>query len=289
MKDYYKILEVDRNATQPEIKKSYRKLAIKWHPDKNPDSSEAEDMFKSISEAYEVLGNPDKKAKYDNLNKYRSSFAGTGHDTWGGMSYDDIMEDLKGTGFEKNFDNIFGHQWGKPVKGPDTNLELVITLEDAYHGISREIDLFVDKPFRVNIERGIKSGHTLRIKEKGKPHPYNTQAPRGDVKIQVKVMDSKIFKRINDDIEVTVDVPLLTAILGGNMKIPSMNGSVEIKIPELSKQNSRFRLKGKGMPIYKQTSYGDLYVRVNIKLPEKLTEKEKELYNKLKEIDEAKS
>jgi curved DNA-binding protein len=290
LKDYYKILEVDVNSTQDEIKKAYRKLALIWHPDKNQGSVEAEEKFKRISEAYDILSNPDKKSKYDNLSRHRRTTSGQGMgDTWAGMSYDDLMEDLKGTGFEKNFDNIFGHQWGKTVKGPDLNIELVITIEDAYYGISREIDLY-EHSFRVNIDKGIKSGHILRIKEKGRLHPLNSQAPRGDVKIQIKVMDSPIYKRINDDdIEMTVDVPLLTAILGDTMRVPMISGTIELKIPELTRQNSKFRVKGKGMPKYKEEgSFGDLYIKTNVILPDKITKDERELYNKIKEIHEKK-
>jgi len=290
VKDYYKILEIDRSSSQDDIKKAYRKLAIKWHPDKNEGSKEAEEKFKEISEAYDILSNPDKKSKYDNLKKYQGSFAGgSNYDTWGGMSFDDLMEDLKGTGFEKNFDNIFGHQWGRPVKGPDLNLELVITLEDAYYGISREIDLH-EYSFRVNIDKGIKTGHILRIKEKGRLHPYNTQAPRGDVKIQIKVLESKLYKRIGDDIEMSVDVPLLTAILGGTIRVPIISGAIELKIPELSKQCSKFRVKGKGMPRYKENDkFGDLFIKTNILMPDNITKEERELYNKLKSIDDTKN
>lgn len=289
MKDYYNILGLDKNSSQEDIKKAYRKLAIKWHPDKNEGSKEAEDKFKEISEAYDVLSNQDKKSKYDNLNRFKNTYAGnSSSDTWGGMNFEDLMEDLKGTGFEKNFDNIFGHQWGRPVKGPDVNLELVITMEDAYYGISREIDLY-EHSFRVNIDKGIKTGHILRVKEKGRLHPYNTQAPRGDVKIQIKVLESKLYKRIEDDIEMSVDVPLLTAILGGTIRVPIISGAIELKIPELSKQGSKFRVKGKGMPIYKENDkYGDLYIKTNILMPDNITSKERELYNKLKDIDDAK-
>ena len=138
MKDYYKILEIEDNATIDDIKKSYRKLAVKFHPDKNPDDKEAEERFKDIAEAYSTLSDPEKKSKYD-LSKLKS---GQVYGDWGGMSMEDIFEDLKGTGFAENFDKIFGGAYGQQARGSDVQIELNITLEDVYLGCFKSFSYF---------------------------------------------------------------------------------------------------------------------------------------------------
>jgi curved DNA-binding protein len=288
LKDYYKILGLEKSATPDDIKKAYRLLAMEFHPDKNPNNKEAEAKFKEIAEAYSIIGNETKRKEWDDSQKRRNHQWGNrqySEDTWGGMSMEDILADLQGTGFEKNFDSIFGHQFNnRSVRGADVKLELKITLEDAYMGMSREININ-DQTFRINVDKGIHDGAKLRIKDKGNLHPLNSQAPRGDVLIDIKILNNSIYKRINNDLEMTVDIPHLTAILGGNLKVTTLNGTVELIIPELTKQGKLFRLVGKGMPIYRSVDlFGDLYIKCNIITPDKISDEEKELYLILKKI-----
>ena len=290
-KNYYDILGVTKNATPDDIKKAYRVLAKKYHPDINKNPG-AEEKFKEIADAYEVVGDEGRRKHYDKRSsgpEFDWSRTGT-QDSWGGMNMDDIMEDLKGTGFEKNFEHIFGHQFNKKAaRGADVKLELTITLEDVYYGISREINV-TDTAFRITVDKGINDGHLLRIKNKGHNHPLNSQAPKGDVIITVRILDNPLFKRLGDNLEMIVDVPHLTAILGGTLRVPIIGGTIELTLPELTEQGKRFRIKGKGLPVYKQEGeFGDLYVKINIKTPDKISKEEKELYNKLKQIQNERS
>lgn len=286
-KNYYDILGVNKNATPDEIKKAYRKLAKEYHPDKNANPG-AEEKFKEIADAYEVIGDENRRKHYDKRRtgpQFDWSKSGT-QDTWGGMNMDDIMEDLKGTGFEKNFEHIFGHQFNqKAARGSDVKLELSITLEDVFYGITREINV-TDKAFKITVDKGVANDQKLRIKGKGNLHPLNSQAPRGDVIITVRIIDNPIYERNGNDLYMTVDIPHLTAILGGTLRVPVIGGgTMDLSIPELTKQGKMFRAKGKGLPLYKnEQSFGDLYIKANIVTPEVITKEERELYNKLKEL-----
>jgi len=287
--NYYDILGINKDSSQEDIKKAYRKLALKYHPDKNQGDTSAEDMFKKVAEAYEVLSDEDKRRKYDRTSTMRNhTYSNFSSESWGGMSMDDILEDLKGTGFEKNFEQMFGHQWGSNIKGPDMHVELTITLEDAYYGMSREINLS-GSPFRISIGKGIQDGQRLRISGKGRPHPLNTQAPNGDMIVTIKILPNKTYQREGDSLIYVAEIDSIVAVLGGSLKIPTYDGAIEIKIPEFTQQNSTFRVRGKGMPVYKNEEMkGDLYVKVNIKIPEELTEKERSLYEELAKIKSSK-
>ncbi len=304
MKDYYKILDLDRSATIDDIKKSYRKLAIKYHPDKNPDDKIAEDKFKEATEAYETLGNVDKKKKYD-ANLFRSNQTVNGN--WGGYNYDDIMEDLKGTGFAEAFDRHFSDAGA--IRGADIQVELNITLEDVYKGCTRQFTYFEKShggtkestPISIKIVRGIAHEQKLRIKGKGHSSLYGN-GPNGDLLVTIRVLPSMLFKRTGNDIYHEVDVDLYTAVLGGEIYIPSVVGTnrIKVKIPELTKQGQLLKLKSKGMPVYdleyvwpeSHTSddiperYGDMIISVNIIMPTKINNKERELFEQLKKIKE---
>ena len=296
--NYYDILGISKDAKPDEIKKAYRKLALQFHPDKNLGDQEAEEKFKKVAEAYEVLGDEEKRGKYDKLTFRRSHLHNSYKDhvnwdvqgdvNWGGMSMDDILEDLKGTGFEKNFEHMFGHQFGSPVKGQDASVELTITLEDAYYGMSREINL-TDSAFRINIGKGIQDGQRLRIQGKGHAHPINSQAPNGDMIITIKVLPNNRYTREGDSLIYFADIDNIVAVLGGSLQIPTYDGIIEIKIPESTQHGATFRVRGKGMPVYKDNKMkGDLYVKVNIKIPEKLTDKERALYEELLKLKSSK-
>lgn len=298
IKDYYNILGLNQSATEDDIKKAYRKLAMQYHPDKNPGNTEAESKFKEIAEAYEILGDKEKKARYDS-NKYSSNQHQYGD--WGGFNYSDVMDDLKGTGFAEAFDKYFSNRGN--VRGADINVELVITLDEAYHGVTRKIDLVTsDEPFNITIKPGAKDGLRLRAKEKGSKHPFNSTLPRGDMLITIRIAPDKKFERNGDDLHAVVDIPYLDAILGGNVEIPTFTSKVKINIPPLSQQGTKLRLSKKGMPRYGsekrvlneaggdiiEYEYGDYYIYLNIVLPKDITEKEKEYLTKLKEINDNK-
>jgi len=283
--DHYNILGVDKYSKPEDIKKAYRKLTMKYHPDKNSNPG-ASEKFKEIADAYEIIGDESKRNHYDKMQSGPKIHWNTSnnHDTWGGMNMDDIMADLNGTGFEKNFEHVFGHQFNSKVRGSDIKLELTITLEDVYYGISREINV-TDKSFRIIVDKGIHDGMKLRIQDQGNLHPLNSQAPRGDVLITIRILNSPIFTRIHDDLEMVVDIPHLTAILGGTLRVPIISGTIELMVPELTKQGTRFRIKTKGLPLYKSNEmYGDLFIKANIITPQKLTDEEKILYNRLMEL-----
>ena len=281
MGNYYDILGVPKDADGNQIKKAYRKLALEYHPDKNPGDKEAEEKFKKAAEAYSVLGDPDKKAQYDSGPR---SFVWDSSQ-WGGMSMDEIFEDLRGTGFERNFNNIFGNAWGSNVKGPDINVELSITIEDAYYGMSKTVTLSNNESFRITLNKGLHSGQKLRISGKGQPHPLNSQAKRGDCIIIIKIIESPYFKRINSDLIVEKKVSHLSAILGDTVNVKTIDGQVEVKIPKLSQNNSRYRLRGKGMPVGDTGKYGDMYVTIIIDIPEEISREEEELYKQIKNLN----
>tara|TARA_Y100000389_G_C17468696_1_gene528194 strand:- start:5955 stop:6827 length:873 start_codon:yes stop_codon:yes gene_type:complete len=285
MASYYDILHVDKDSSPGDIKKSYRKLALKYHPDKNPEDKQAEDKFKEVAEAYSILGNEEERAKYDSMS---NTFSGYGRSNtyngseWGGMSMEDILEDLKGTGFEKNFDHMFGNGYGSSVKGNDIESNLSITIEEAFYGTTKKIDL-EGKSFRLNISAGIHTGQLLRIKGKGHEHYINSQAPNGDLLIKINVKDNPIFKREGDNIITFVEVDHLIAILGGKVKVTTMDGEIMINIKKLTSNESILRVKGKGMPYYKSSKRGDLLVKIKVTFPESITEDEEELYKKILE------
>jgi len=303
MKDYYSILDLDKSATVDDIKKSYRKLAMQFHPDKNQGDSLAEERFKEIAEAYETLGNTDKKKKYD-ASQFRNKQSVNGN--WGGYSYEDIMEDLKGTGFSEAFDRHFSESGN--TRGSDIQVELNITLEDVYKGCTRQFSYFektingnsATQSVSVQIKRGIAHEQKLRIKGKGNPSIYGGVS--GDLLVTIRVLPNSLFKRTGNDIFYLVDIDLYTAVLGGEIYIPAVIGinRIKVKVPELTKQGQLLKLKSKGMPIYDleynwdslsspddvPERYGDMIIEVNILMPAKINNKERELFEQLKKIKE---
>lgn len=287
--DYYTILGVKSNATGDDIKKAYRKLAKKYHPDINKNPG-AEERFKEISDAYEVIGNEGRRKHYDKRNQGPQFDWSRASDssTWGGMDMDDIMNDLRGTGFEKNFDNIFGHNFNKGVRGSDIKIDLTITIEEVYSGTYKELNL-TDNKIKIKVDKGVRDGQKLRIKGRGNYHSLNSRAPRGDLIITIRVLKDLNFTRDFNNVHRKLDVPMLTAILGGTINTFTLDGNIELTIPELTTQGEKIRLKGKGLPVYKQDGvYGDMILTVNILTPVDISEEERELYNKLKELQHGK-
>jgi curved DNA-binding protein len=298
-KDYYKILGVDKKASMDEIKKAYRKLALKYHPDKNPNNKAAEEKFKEINEANDVLSDLEKKKKYDeigdNLNHYRQqgkpedsfdwSRWSAGNQRQSGSFYSD---DTFGgeSDFSSFFESMFGggtHRRNTPkMKGHDYRAEIVVSLEDAYNGTSSRIEVN-GKTLQMKLKPGIKNGQVLRIKERGGPGVNG--GPKGDIYLTLIIPQHPHFERKEDDLYCDTPVDLYTAVLGGKQLIITLKGNIRIDIPAGTDNGKVLRLKGLGMPRFdKPTEFGDLYAKVSIILPKKLSEKEIALFKELNKI-----
>lgn len=293
-KDYYKILGIDKKASQDEIKKAFRALAVKYHPDKNPDNKEAEEKFKTINEANEVLSNAEKRKKYDELGENwqqheQANNQRTGNPNNQGYSQGDPRRGFGGGGqedFSDFFEQFFagrtqnGRNANSDFKGGDYETEMEITLEEAYQGTNRIIQLENEK-LRVTTKPGAYTDQLLRIKGKGAKG--SSEINRGDLFVRIKVKPSQQFIRKGDDLYNTHPIDLYTAVLGGEIIASTLSGQLKIKIIEGTQNGKTVRLKGKGMPVYeKKDSFGDLYIELQVQIPDKLTEKQKELFGQLK-------
>lgn len=308
-KDYYKILGVPKTADAQEIKKAFRKLARQYHPDLHPDDPQAEAKFKELNEAYQVLGDEEKRAKYDQLGSSYSQWQDTG--STGGFDWSQWTGGRPGGGvrveyggdasdvFSEFFQSIFGggaspfaggatgyttvpgmddRFGGRGVRGQDLQSQVDITLAEAYHGAVRTFSLD-GKRLQVKIPRGAKTGTRIRLKGKGGTDRSGNQ---GDLYLQLNVQDDPRFERNGDDLTTDKKIDLYTLILGGEASVDTMAGSVKLKIQAGTQPGQLIRLRGRGMPILKQTDrFGDLYVRVSSDLPENLNPKEKALFKEL--------
>lgn len=309
-KDYYKILGIDKKATPEQIKKAYRKLAVQYHPDKNPGNKEAEEKFKLINEANEVLGDPEKRRKYDELGENWNRFQQTGSQPGAGFDWsayggpggqtgsyyyegdgNDMFGGQGGSGFSDFFEAFFGRsgrQRGRQqsknhYKGQDYEAEMEITLEEAYHGTSRIIQVHEEK-LRIAVKPGAYEGQLLRIKGKGAAG--STKDHRGDLYVRIRVKPHPLFVRRADDLHTTQNIGLYTAILGGETLVNTLGGPVKVKTPPGTQNGKTIRIKGKGMPVYDLTGkFGDLYVQLNVLIPVNLSEKEKQLFEQLRKSE----
>ena len=300
-KDYYSILGVAKNATQEEIKKAYRKLAHKYHPDKNPGDKAAEDRFKEIAEANEVLIDPEKRKKYDELGSNWKEYENAGYGASGASAsnrrsrtYRDFNgnpEDIFGGGseFSDFFESFFGSMGGRQgaadysfgFDSPVADLagEIPINLQEAYNGTERIVDLGGER-IKVKIKPGAYDGLKLKVKGKG---TKGRNGSRGDLYLTVKVSHLPGYERKGDDLYMEQPLDVFTALLGGKQEITSFSGKLNIKINECTENGKTVRLRSKGMPVYnKPGQFGDLYIKLIIKIPQSLTVYEKEVLQKLK-------
>ena len=290
-KDYYKILGVDKKASQDDIKKAFRKLAVKYHPDKNPGDKKAEEKFKEINEANEVLGDPEKRKKYDELGENWRQYENAGPRPGAGRrqtyTYGDGGEFFGGGGagsgsdFSDFCEQFFGRGSGsyreRSSRGRDIQADMEISLDEAYHGATRIIETENEK-LRITTKPGAYDGQLLRIKGKGAG-----QTHRGDIFVRVHVRPHPRFTQHGDDLATTHQIDLYTAVLGGETIIDTMSGQVKVKIAAGTQEGKSIRLKGKGMPVHdKPGAFGDLVIQLHVLLPEKLSEKQKQLFEQLR-------
>lgn len=303
-KDYYKTLGIDKKATAAEIKKAYRKLAVQYHPDKNPGNKDAEDKFKLINEAYEVIGDTEKRKKYDELgenwNRFGQQGGGDWSSTYGGgqgrsYQYEGDFKDIfgGGNGFSDFFETFFGGGGRKKAgqqthfRGHDYEAEMEITLEEAYQGTNRIIQVG-DEKLRISVKPGAYDGQLLRIKGKGAAG--SSSQHRGDLYVRIRVKPHDKFHRKGDDLHTIQAVDIYTAVLGGDLVVKAITGMVKMKIPAATQNGKTFRIKGKGLPVYdKAGQFGDLYVQVQVALPQSLTKEEKQLFEQLKQLQKEKT
>lgn len=289
--DYYKVLGVDKNASTDDIKKAYRKLARKFHPDLNPDDADAKKKFQQINEANEVLSDPENRKKYDQYGenwKHAEQFEQARQQ--GGSpphgSYDNYTGFGNDSGeFSDFFEQLFGQgragRQGSQVKfrGEDYRAELQLHLRDVYT-THKQVLTVNGKNLRITIPAGAEDGQVIKLKGNGSPGING--GPAGDLYITFSIQNDTPFQRQGNDLYLTQDIPLYTAILGGELVVDTMDGKIKLKVPPETQSGTKARVKGKGFPVYKQEGqFGDLYVTYNIKMPTHLTEQEKELFRQL--------
>lgn len=298
--DYYKILDVTKSATEAEIKKAYRKLARKYHPDLNPNDKEAEKKFKEINEANEVLGNPENRKKYDKYGKdwkHADEFEKAGYDPnqqqYSRQQQQGGNPDFSGFGgdfSESDFSDFFNSMYGRgrssrsqsKYRGQDFNAELQLDLASAY--TTHKQSLTVNgKNIRITIPAGVENGQIIKIPGHGGPGANG--GPNGDLYITFIIDNDSSFKREGNNLYADVNLDLYTAILGGEIFVNTFDGKVKVKVPAETQTGTKVKLKGKGFPVYKkENQFGDLYITYNVKTPTKLSQKEKELFEQLAKL-----
>ncbi|MGE5123342.1 MAG: DnaJ C-terminal domain-containing protein [Acidobacteriaceae bacterium] len=304
-KDYYKILGVERNASKEEIKRAYRKLALKTHPDRNPGNTKAEERFKEINEAYQVLSDPEKRARYDQLGDSYFQWQQGGAPA-GGFKWEDWfttnpqgnvrvggLEDIFGDDFSEFFKRVFGGMadmggsstgrgGGQRIRraaAPSYQQEVVISLTEAYQGTTRRID--VDgRRLEVKIPPGAKTGTKVRV---ANAVPTGVAGQKGDLFLLIEVAKDPRFDLKGNDLHTDVTIDLYTAVLGGEVTVQTLAGNVVLTIPAGTQPGQTIRLAGRGIPkINSPTEKGDLYTHIRVKIPHNLTSRQKELFQELK-------
>lgn len=307
-RDYYKLLGVERNANSDEIKRAYRKLAMKYHPDRNPGNKQAEEKFKDITEAYEVLSDKTKRARYDQLGDSYQNWQQQGGqpgsfnwDEWvtrsaggqtGGRTRVEVgnFEDLFGAGFSDFFQSIFGGMGGSPYTTGRTTTRraappqiyeqpVSISLFEAYHGAQRMLQMD-DRKLEVSIPAGVKTGSKVRMAGIG---PKGSNGRASDIYLVIQVEPDSRFERKGNDLYTDIEIDLYTAVLGGEVNVPTMTGKVVLTIPAGTQPGQNIRLAKLGMPeLRSKGQFGDLYARIKINLPRKLTDTQRKLFEQLR-------
>lgn len=288
--DYYKILGVDKNASQEEIKKAYRKLARKLHPDLNPNDKEAHKRFQQINEANEVLSDPEKRKKYDQYGKdwqHAEQFqqARQSQQGSGGGGFESFYGDMDEGRFSDFFESLFGggsRRKQTRFRGQDYQSVLQLSLKDAYTTHQQTLTIN-GKKIRITIPAGVENGQVIKLKGYGAPGANG--GPAGDLYITFEILPDPRFRRMGNDLYVNHSISLYTAVLGGEEVIETMGGKVKVKVAPGTQNGTRIRLKGKGFPVYKSSDqFGDLYVTFHVKIPTSLSEREKQLFGELSNL-----
>lgn len=317
--DYYQVLGVDKKASQDDIKKAYRKLARKHHPDLNPNDPTAKDKFQAINEANEVLSDPEKRKKYDEYGEhwkhadefeaqkrarqqagaggfggagFGGSAGGFGSDGGGSYWYSSDGQEFTGNdsgGFSDFFEQMFGHRTrggggaNAGFRGQDFHADLNLSLRDAAQ-THKQILTVNGKNVRITIPAGVANGQVIKLKGYGSEGVNG--GPAGDLYITFVISDDPMFKRMGDDLYVDVTLDLYTALLGGEQLVDTLNGKVKLKVKPETQNGTKARLKGKGFPVYKKEGqFGDLIVTYSVKLPTNLTEEQKEMFRKIQSMN----
>jgi len=316
-KDYYQILGIKKNATEADIKKAYRKLALKYHPDRNKNNKDAEERFKEISEAYAVLSDKNKRSQYDQFGATGFHQRFSQEDIFRGVNLGDILKDFglgsndlfsslfggsgrrykthPGGGFSNfrqsggrnNFETIFGGEGfntsqASPAKGNDVILPLRITLREAAFGVQKKVSYLSEgqkKEVSLKIPSGISSEKKLRLAGKGSAGPWGG-AP-GDLYFKIEILSDPVFQKEGDDLYVEKQIRFSEAALGTTIEVPTLKGNKTVKIPPGTQSNTKIRIKGYGMPKIKSSVSGDLYVKISIAVPKVLTKIQREHIEKL--------
>lgn len=283
--DYYKLLGIAKTASQDDVKKAYRKLARKYHPDVNPNDQEAKKKFQQLNEANEVLSDPVKRKKYDQYGKdweHAEHFEKARQQQrprGGGTSYEGFDTD---SDFSEFFESMFGtsgrqsRQRHVKFRGQDYTSALHISLRDAYQTHKQTLTVN-GKKIRITVPAGIENGQTIKIAGHGAPGVNG--GPQGDLYLTFNITEDPQFRRSGNDLHTTAEIDLYTAVLGGEITVETLSGKVKVSVKPETQNGTRIRLKGKGFPVYKKEGvFGDLYVTFFVKIPTGLTEKQKELF-----------
>ncbi|MGB5272209.1 DnaJ C-terminal domain-containing protein [Eudoraea sp.] len=290
--DYYKILGINKKASENDIKKAYRKMARKYHPDLNPGDKEAEKKFKEINEANEVLSNPENRKKYDKHGKDWKHADEIEKAQQQQQYHRSTQQRGPGQYSEEDFSDFFGSMFGGgstggrgrnvQFRGQDYNAELQLELEDVYRTHKRTLTIN-GKNIRLTIPAGVKNGQVIKIKGYGGEGVNG--GPKGDLHIKFSILNHSKFKRDKDNLYATIDLDLYKALLGGEVVVDTFDGKVKLKVKPETKNLTKAKLKGKGFPIYKKEGqFGDLYITYQIKIPTNLSDKEKELFKELAKL-----
>jgi curved DNA-binding protein len=291
-KDYYDVLGVPRDASQDEIRRAYRKLAREYHPDLNADA-DAEDRFKELGEAYEVLSDPDKRGRYDRLGaQWRAQEAAPGggdfEDFFAGQGFDGDTGVEFGDGvFSEFFERLFGEGAARrpsgPIRGRDVEAVIELSLEDALNGARRRLSLGDRHSVAVNIPAGVRDGQRIRVSGQGAPG--HDGAPAGDLYLLVRFKPHQRFRRQGDDLQVEVRVAPWEAAIGATVPVSTLTGTAQVRVPAGSSSGRRLRLRGRGLPAG-GGKRGDLYATVQIAVPKQLSDEERELFEKLATVSD---
>ncbi|WP_235298146.1 DnaJ C-terminal domain-containing protein [Portibacter marinus] len=323
--DYYKVLGVSMDALEKEIKKAYRKLARKYHPDLNPNDKEAERKFKEVNEANEVLGNAENRKKYDEYgenwkhaeefektkaNQRAYSSAGGGNPfgsgnpfggASGGGSSGYTYEQFEGSDFSDFFESMFGGAGRRSsgfgggfaggggraggqgqFRGQDFNAELQLSLSEIYQTQKQTINVNGNK-IRITIPAGVENGQTIKIKGHGGPGVNN--GPKGDLYITFNIINNTQFRRDKANLYLDHEIDLFTAVLGGEITVPTFDGKVKLKVKAGTDNDTKVKLKGKGFPVYKKSNqFGDLIITYKVKIPENLTTRQLDLFKEIQKL-----